>query len=156
MKRVLAVAVLGLVAMTGAAATAGADVSPQQQANAEKGEQLVTKFLDLLAPDTPKAKLAAFLSPAFTVQRADGTTDDKASFLEDPSVVESYEISDLTATRTGNVLVARYTVVVDSTIDGRQQSGDPAPRLSVFVKGEHGWQLAAHANFNSLVTEPEQ
>ena len=63
-------------------------------------------------------------------------------------MVEAYQIDNLRATRAGNVIVARYDLVVDSTINGQKQSTTPAPRLSVFVKGPKGWQIAAHANFN--------
>jgi hypothetical protein len=151
--RVVAASVVIVSVTVGAVGVAGADVSPKQQATNEKAEQLVSKFLDLLAEDTDPADLEAFLSDAFLLQRADGTSDDKAAYVEEPAIVESYEISDLQATRSGPVIVARYTVVVDSTVDGREQSSDPAPRLSVFVKGEDGWQLAAHSNFNSIAPE---
>jgi hypothetical protein len=156
MKRIVVILLAATIAATGGlASAASADVSPQTQAATEKAEDLTAKFLDLLAEDTPTAKLDAFLSPAFILLRADGTHADKAAYLENPSIVESYDITDVEARRTGRVIVARYTLVVDSTIDGQRQSGDPAPRLSVFVKGDAGWQLAAHSNFNSLVTDPE-
>jgi hypothetical protein len=155
MKRiaVILLAAAALAATTGIVGTARADVSPQTQATTEKAEELVDEFLGLVAEGTPRAKLAAFLSGAFLLQRADGSFADKASYLENPSVVESYEVSDLQATRTGPVIVARYTLVVDSTIGGQQQGTDPAPRLSVFVKGKDGWQIVAHSNFNSLTPE---
>jgi len=117
------------------------------------GKRQVERFLNLLhKPDV--SGLRAFLSPAFVLQRANGTSATKTEYLAAPAIVESYEIQDLTAARADNVLVARYNVVVDSTINGQQQSTDPAPRLSVFVKGPKGWQIVAHANFNSLVGEP--
>lgn len=144
---------LAAASVVTAASAATADVSPETQANTEKAEELVTEFFDLVADDADPADLKAFLSPAFILQRADGSFADKAAYLEDPAIVESYEITDLQATRTGPVIVARYTVVVDSTVGGRQQATDPAPRLSVFVKGKDGWQLAAHSNFNSLLPE---
>ncbi len=159
MRRAVAGVVTALVvacSVVTVAGPAGADVSPKTLANTEKAEELVTEFFDLLAEGTDPADLEAFLSDAFVLQRADGTSDDKAAYVDDPAIVESYEISDLIATRTRPVLVARYTVVVDSTIDGRQQQTDPAPRLSVFVKGKDGWKLVAHSNFNSLVDEPTQ
>jgi hypothetical protein len=45
---------------------------------------------------------------------------------------------------------------VQSTINGQQQSNDPAPRLSVFEKGSKGWQIVAHANFNVPAEAPTQ
>ena len=59
-------------------------------------------------------------------------------------------------TRTGKVIVVRYDVAAVVTINGVQQSRDPAPRLSVFVEGKKGWQMVAHANFNVAAQEPQQ
>ena len=123
------------------AAPADADV------NTQKGTTLVEKYLDLLV-DGDVDGLAKFLSPAFQIQRADGSYVNREEYLDDPAKVESYEIENLRATKAGNVYVVRYDLVADVTIDGVKQSGDPAPRLSVFVKGKKGWQIAAHANFN--------
>lgn len=152
--RAVVAVTIATTSVVGFAASASADVSPQQQRNVEQGEQLVSKFLDLLhGPDT--AGLAKFLSPAFLLQRANGEWSDKLGYLNDPAVVESYEIQDLWATRVGDNLVTRYQVVVDSTIDGQEQPTDPAPRMSVFVKGDRGWQLLAHSNFNAIAPAPE-
>jgi hypothetical protein len=52
--------------------------------------------------------LDAFLSPAFTLQRADGSVADKADFIQRPADVLEFTISGLTATQTGDVLVTRY------------------------------------------------
>jgi hypothetical protein len=54
-------------------------------------------------------------------------------------------------TRAGKVIVTRYEVAAVVTINGGPQSRAPAPRLSVFNKGKHGWQMVAHANFNVAV-----
>jgi len=151
----VAVTAVMMSALLGVVATplAGADVSPATQATTEKGERLVNKFFGLFGEPTDTSGLEKFLSSAFILQRANGTSADKATYLEDPASVEAFEISDLQATRTGGVLVARYTVVVDSTVDGQHQATDPAPRLSVFVKGKQGWQIVAHSNFNTLLSE---
>ena len=107
----------------------------------------------LSPPDLPA--LRKFLSPAYLVQRANGTYANKAETLENPSVLESYELSNLEATRTGPVIVARYDLVADVTIDGEKQSTEPAPRLAVFTKGEQGWQITAYANFNVPASEAD-
>jgi hypothetical protein len=98
------------------------------------------------------AKLARFLSPAFQVQRPDGSGSGKAAYLASPPKVEAYEISDLVATRAGDTMVARYVVTASETINGALQKKDPAPRLSVFKKNAKSgqWQLLAHANFNAI------
>jgi ketosteroid isomerase-like protein len=148
---------VGLSAAPGVAATASPRAAPQHAAtpNASKGRQLVTKFLDLLK-DQDLAGLRKFLSPAFQLQRADGSFANRAEYLKAPAVVKSHEIRNLRVTRAGDVIVTRYDLVIQSTVNGQPQSNEPAPRLSVFTKGKHGWQIVAHANFNVPAAEPQQ
>lgn len=140
---------ISAVATLGAASSANAEASrAPSRSTRTQGEKLADQFLGLLK-DKDAAGLRRFLSPAFQLQRADGTFANKAEYLKAPAVVESYEIDNLRATRAGSVIVARYDLVVDATIDGQPQSTAPAPRLSAFVKGSKGWQIVAHANFNT-------
>ena len=120
-----------------------------------KGTKLVERFFDLLVDGNTEG-MGKFLSPAFQLQGADGGFLDKEEFIADPPEVESYELSELRATRTGNVIVTRYDVTAVVVIDGVPQSRDPAPRLSVFTKGKRGWRIVAHANFNVPAEEPQQ
>jgi len=136
------------------AAGAGAPAGPTSSTEA-KGRDLANRFLELLeAKDA--AGLRRFLSPAFQLQRADGSYANKVEYLRAPAIVESHEIDDLRVTRTGDVIVARFDLVVDATIDGQPQSTEPAPRLATFRKGAHGWQLVSYANFNVPAAEPRQ
>ncbi|RJP57596.1 MAG: nuclear transport factor 2 family protein [Deltaproteobacteria bacterium] len=57
-----------------------------------------------------------------------------------------YTLSDIQITRNGPVIVATYFVSVEETIMGKRLSKKPAPRLSVFLKTDSGWQWIAHAN----------
>ena len=144
------VAALGV----GAVPALAADVPPSTQKTTALAQRLVEKFFRILSPPDLPA-LRKFLSPAYLVQRANGTYVNKAETLENPSVLESYELSNLEATRTGPVIVARYDLVADVTIDGEKQSTEPAPRLAVFTKGEQGWQITAYANFNVPASEAD-
>ena len=100
--------------------------------------------------------LARFLSPSFQLQGADGGYLGRDEFLANPSQVQSYDLSNVRVTRAGNVIVARYDVAAVVTINGVPQSRAPAPRLSVFTKGKHGWQMVAHANFNVAAPSTSQ
>lgn len=113
--------------------------------------RLVGTFFTLLHEEDA-AGLAAFLSPAFQLQRPDGSGVDKAGYLASPAKVDAYAISGLTATRAGDTVVARYLVTASETVNGQVFKKDPAPRLSVFKKNgrSHAWQLLAHANFNAV------
>jgi hypothetical protein len=113
------------------------------------GNELVTKFFDLLhAQDA--AGLRDFLSPAFGIQRADGTGANKEEYLAKLPTVKSYQLTQLTASQAGSVLVVRYLATVEGLVNGKPYTPGPAPRLSVFVWSGTAWQLVAHANFNPL------
>jgi hypothetical protein len=151
-----AVCVLALVAALGAGAVPAlaADAPPSTQKTTALAQRLLEKFFDMLSPPDIPA-LRKFLSSAYLVQRANGTFATKAETLANPSVLESYEIRNLEVTRTGPVIVARYDLVADVTIDGEAYATEPAPRLAVFTKGEQGWQITAYANFNVPASEAD-
>lgn len=143
MKRI--VGLLTVLALSAAAAApAAAKLGPNPT-----DRQLATEFLRLLkARDMPGLK--AFLSPAFLLQRPDGSWLTKSQYLANPSQVSAYRVTDVHGTRTGDVRVVRYTAQTDQTIDGKQVTGDPVPRLSTFVKAGRSWQIVAHANFTAV------
>jgi len=111
---------------------------------------LVTKFFSLLEQnDVPG--LRSFLSPAFQVERADGSgTTGKTAYLAKLPSVLSFRLTGMSGTQDGSVLVARYQVTTTGTINGKPYTPGPAPRLSVFVWSGSAWHLVAHANFNPL------
>ena len=61
-----------------------------------------------------------------------------------------YTLSDIKITRNGPAIVATYFVAVEETIAGKRLTKKPAPRLSVFVQTDQGWQWMAHANLRAL------
>jgi hypothetical protein len=61
-----------------------------------------------------------------------------------------YTFSNFTVTKNGPVIMACYFVSVAETIDGKQLSTDPSPRLSIFLETDSGWQWIAHGNFKTL------
>lgn len=63
---------------------------------------------------------------------------------------DEYVLSDVRITQNGPVIVATYFVSVQETIKGQRLSKEPAPRLSVFLKTDSGWQWIAHANLKPL------
>jgi uncharacterized protein DUF4440 len=138
-----------LVGACNSGAPAGTSPAPSFEDAATGAQPLVTKLFQLLR-DKDTAGLGAFLNDAFILQRADGSSADKADFIQRPAEVVEFTISGLTATQTGNVMVARYLADVVGTANGRPYSPGPAPRLSVFVWNGSDWQLVAHANFNPL------
>jgi hypothetical protein len=112
-------------------------------------KQLVLRFFVLLQRKD-EAGLERFLSPAFQVQRADGSASGKADYLAKLPTVIKFYISNLAATQAGGTLVVRYQARVEGRVNGKPYTPGPAPRLSVFAWNGERWQLAAHANFNPL------
>ncbi|HXY95007.1 MAG TPA: nuclear transport factor 2 family protein [Acidimicrobiia bacterium] len=150
---VLAAPVLLLVGVPFALSAVPAGAA--EDADTSKGTELVQRFFDLLQAGNV-AGLGKLLSPAFQIQGADGGYLTKQRFLANPSKVASYTLSNVRATRAGAALVVGYDVAAVVTINGVQLARDPAPRLSVFIKGKNGWQLLAHANFNVAAAQPPE
>ena len=113
------------------------------------GQTLVTRFFVLLK-DKDAPGLNRFLSPAFQIVRADGTSSGKTSYLANLPIVESFTIENVAATQAASVLVVRYMATATGLVNGKPYTPGPAPRLSVFVWNGTRWQLTAHANFNPL------
>jgi hypothetical protein len=152
----LVAAAVTLAGVPAVAAAAAPSATPRDaDADTTKGTRLVKQFFDLLK-DGDAAGLEKFLSPAFQLQGADGGFRNKKDILANPPKVDSYKLSGLRVTRAGEVIVVRYDVAAVVTIDGVQQSRDPAPRLSVFAHGKKRWQFVAHANFNVPAPEPQR
>ena len=146
MLAVLVIGVLALVALTSAPASAAS--APKLKDPNATGEKLVTKFLTLLQSGDTKG-LAAFLDPAFQLQRADGTGVNRAEYLANPAKVSSFKLGpDLVTVQHRDALTVRWQLEVDVSIDGTQYRTTEAPRLSTFRWDGRQWRLVSHANFN--------
>jgi hypothetical protein len=137
-------AVAALVLVVVPAASASQTATPEETAR-----PLVVKFFKLVR-DRDVAGLVTFLSPAFQVQRADGSGAGKAEYLDRLPIVRKFTLANLKATRAGATLVVRYLATVEGLVNGKPYTPGPAPRMSVFHWTGKRWQLAAHANFNPL------
>jgi hypothetical protein len=145
-----ALAVIALVlAPVGAGTRAMGRPAPQLANPTGTGKQLVNRFFFLLA-HKDRARLQRFLSPAFQVQRADGSGGGKKEYLANLATINRFDITRLRATQAGTALVVRYLAEVEGVVNGKPYKPGPAPRLSVFAWNGKRWQLAAHANFNPL------
>lgn len=149
----LALALLALPAAASASAAPPAEraTAEQQAANQRLGTRLVQRFWGLLVAGDADA-LRAFLSPAFQVQRANGTGANRNQYIAAfgrSLAVSAYRLSEVRATRTGDLVVVRYVSQTTETIDGVDYAKSPAPRISTFVQTPNGWRMASHANFNA-------
>jgi len=132
----------GAYAVAPSAAAARTDPEPT-------GKSLTTQFFTLIQKkDT--AGLDRMLSPAFQLERADGTGMGKAEYLRNLPTLTSFELSNVSTKQLGSVLVVRYLATASGVVNGKPYTPGPAPRLSVFVRNGKRWQIVAHANFNPL------
>ena len=131
------------------ASSAKAKPAPRYADPTAAAKPLVLRFFVLIQEKDVNG-LNAFLSPAFQVQRADGTASGKKEYLQKLPDVQKFSITGLHATQAGGTLVVRYLARVVGTVNGKPYTPGPAPRLSVFTWNGTRWQLAAHANFNPL------
>src|SRR3954470_12845495 len=123
-----------------------ADPAAQSAPEQETDRQRAADFSTILKNKDMKA-LDEFLSPAFQLQRTDGTEIKKAEYLEHPSTVDSFELLDVSGTRYGNTRVIRFVSRVTATINGKSTTNEPAPRLATFVWNGKRWQLISYANY---------
>ena len=132
-----------------ALAPAGATTHAQTTDPVATGKSLVTRYFTLIQKKDA-AGLDKMLSPAFQLERADGTGLGKIEYLQKLPTVTSFELEDFSASRAGSVLVVRYLATATGVVDGKPYTPGPAPRLSVFTRHGKHWQIVAHANFNPL------
>ncbi len=95
-----------------------------------------------------KGTLAAVLAPEFQIMRSNGTGFDRAQYAGGGAarITSAPAITDVVATRHGELLVTRYTLAITETVDGRKVQ-HKAPRLTVFRRDGDRWLVVAHANF---------
>ena len=145
-----ALAVLALVLVPRASGIGPTGQPAPQLANpTSTAKELVNRFFVRLA-HKDRAGLQRFLSPAFQVQRADGSGAEKKEYLANLATIKQFQITQVRATHASTTLVVRYLAQVEGVVNGKPYKPGPAPRLSVFAWNGKRWQLAAHANFNPL------
>jgi hypothetical protein len=93
--------------------------------------------------------LAALLSPAFQLVRADGSSADREQYLANPATLNSFELTDFSVTSTGDVFVARFLGKTAEVVSGVEYSRTVAPRFAVMKRAGESGQIVAVVNFNS-------
>jgi hypothetical protein len=116
------------------------------------GRELAQRFLDILGDPNPSPLLEEFLSPAFQLQRSNGTFANKEEYVGQPASVARFTILDdaFRAYQDGPALTVRFRVSIEEEIDGQQLRVTQADRLGVFLRTASGWKLLAWSNFNPL------
>ena len=136
-----------VVALTAAAASIAATQRPASPSTG-LGPRLVNRFFSQIKRHDVRA-LRRFLSPAFQIQRADGSRITKKQYLHNLPTIVSYKLRDFRTTSTRKTVVVTYQAAAKEIVNGKKFKSGFAPRLSVFVRCAHGWRLVGHANFNT-------
>jgi hypothetical protein len=145
----LACVLAGALAPAALGAAHAARPAPRLPSPVATAKRLVTQFFtEIKRKDV--AGLRRLLSPAFQIQRADGSSSGRTQYLKKLPTLLSFRLARFVATQTGAVLVVRYLATATGTVNGKPYTPGPAPRLSVFSWNGSMWQLVAHANFNPL------
>jgi ketosteroid isomerase-like protein len=141
---------LGLLAGLGGASLLGmASTTAEAAVSEADARAAIAAWLDPLQEGDP-ARIEAVLAPEFQLLRSDGTGHDKTTYLSDlPKQTSKPEITDLVFSGEGDVIVTRYMLQLDQTINNKPVQ-TKAPRLSVFRRGGTSWLIVAHANFAQI------
>ena len=119
-------------------------------AGAAEGEKMERQmWADFKAKDWDAVERK--IAEGFQSIHPDGPRDraGEISLIENLKLGE-FTLSNFKTTVNGDNIVVTYTVAVRETIDEIHLPTGPAPRLSVWKKGTHGWQWVCHANLNPI------
>ncbi|MBM3163609.1 MAG: nuclear transport factor 2 family protein [Chlorobi bacterium] len=116
----------------------------------QTGEKLVRQlFADMKSANIPA--IEKIISPGFQSIHQDGARNrDQQIELVKGLNMAAPVLGDFIETRNGNILVVTYTVRAEEIIGGKQLTGKPARRLTVFQETPEGWRWAAHANLQAM------
>lgn len=140
------------VALAGFSALAAviAPARAAEQLTEQQAREALDPWIEAVQSGDP-ARVDPVLAPEYQILRADGSGHDKAGYLKAlPRHNAPSTFSDIIATGNGELMVIRYRIETDQTVEGKAVKG-VSPRLSVFRKEGGHWLLSAHANFAPLL-----
>lgn len=109
---------------------------------------LIAGFVEavIAGPD----KVAPLLAPEFQIMRSNGVGYEQAGYINRGAgtvrAQRNFSYDDVVVTAADDVMVARYFLRIEETIDGKNITRR-APRLTVFRKIGKDWKITAHSNF---------
>ena len=124
-------------------------VAPRLADPSATGRELVVAWLTALQ-QKDLASLDAQIAPNFQLQRADGSSSNKAEYLANPATVDTYELGDtIVGLQSANTLTVRWAMKVAGQTNGVTVPNKEAPRLTGFEWTGERWQIITYANFNA-------
>ena len=94
-------------------------------------------------------KVTPLLAPEYQIMRSNSVGYDRDGYINrgagSVNARPRYGLTDIIATAEGDLLVVRYFLEIEETIDGKPVTRR-APRLTVFHKIAGAWKVSSHAN----------
>ena len=109
---------------------------------------LLNAFIDgvIAGPDA----VAPLLAPEYQIMRTNDVGYDRDGYINRGAGTvrarPNYSLDDLVTTTGGDIMVVRYILQIDETIDDKAITRR-APRLMAFRKIAGDWKVSSHANF---------
>ena len=117
-------------------------------ADNDTARALISSFVEavIAGPDT----VAPLLAPEYQIMRSNGVGYDRAGYIGRGAgsvrAQRNYAYDDVVVTKADDILVVRYFLRIEETIDGKPITRR-ALRLTVFRKISNDWKITAHSNF---------
>ena len=125
-----------IVALAGlsAIAAAGAGIAAAGPISQEEALKALDPWIDALFAGDP-VKVEKVLAPEFQILRSDGSGHDKTSYLKSlPLQRIRPKFSEIVATGTKDVMVLRYRIETDLTVEGKDVKGVSAPSVRISTR----------------------
>ena len=92
-------------------------------------------------------KLKSMVAPGYQEIDQLGRRELKAAMKDTKTEkMSDFKLSDFKVTRNGPTVVVTYYAAVAETIGGKRVPRQKAPRASIWIKTDKGWQTIFHAN----------
>ena len=131
-------AVSGLLGLTVLAATP-----------AKTCAQLTARFQKYLSAGMD-AQLAQFVSPAFVIERNDGTTGSWPSYLTEHPTFTGWNIAVVSAQFSSPAITCVAITSTTQLVDGVSVVSVPTNNMSTYVWQRGAWRITSYARFNSV------
>lgn len=142
-------AALGLLAGAAALQLASQMASASEMVAEADAIAIMQPWIDALFSGDP-VEVEKVLAPEYQILRSNGVGFTKEEYLGAlPKQTKKSVVHEMKATGKGQILVARYLIETEQTIDGVAVNG-VSPRLSVFRKEGDRWLMVSHANFAQM------
>jgi hypothetical protein len=140
---------LALCAAAGPATAATSPSPPKLKDVPATANTLSRRFMDALAPGAD-ARLRAFLSPAFIIERSNATTDGWPGYLATRPVFTDYSVNVTRAQYSAPVMTVLAVTSGTQLVNGAPVTSAPGSNLATYAWTPRGWKITSYARFNAV------